>query len=192
MTKIINIDQLEPNKGQIEGLPKNPRLIKDDNFNKLKKSLEDNPEMLYLRELLVYEYESKFVIIGGNMRYFAAKELGYTEMPCKIIPNETPVENLRAYTIKDNASFGEYDWDLLANEWESEELSDWGLEIPNFELNSGINFSDKNKEVDTEFLDQKYVFKLEYSENDYMILKEKLQKLGKTPEAVFYDTLISL
>jgi DNA modification methylase len=129
MTKIINIDLLEPNKGQIEGLPKNPRLIKDDNFYKLKKSLEDNPEMLYLRELLVYEHESKFVIIGGNMRYFAAKELGYSEMPCKIIPKETPIENLRAYIIKDNVSFGEYDWDLLANEWDAEELSDWGLEV---------------------------------------------------------------
>jgi hypothetical protein len=133
MTKIINIDQLDPNKGQIEGLPKNPRLIKDEKFNKLKKSLEDNPEMLYLRELLVYEHESKFVIIGGNMRYFAAKELGYSEMPCKIIPKETPIENLRAYTIKDNASFGEYDWDMLANEWESEDLNNWGVDIPGIE-----------------------------------------------------------
>jgi hypothetical protein len=133
MTEIININELEPNKGQIDGLPKNPRLIKDDNFYKLKKSLEDNPEMLYLRELLVYEYESKFVIIGGNMRYFAAKELGYSEMPCKIIPKETPIENLRAYTIKDNVSFGEYDWDALANEWNSDELKTFGLDIPNFE-----------------------------------------------------------
>ena len=120
----IALSKLETNKGQIEGLPKNPRLIKSEKFEKLKKSIEDNPEMLGMREVLVYPLGSKFVIIGGNMRFQACKELGFTEVPCKVLDKETTAEQLRAITIKDNVGFGEHDWELLANEWEAEELED--------------------------------------------------------------------
>ena len=114
---VLPLANLETNTGQVEGLPQNPRLIKDEKFKKLKKSIEDNPEMLALRELLVYPIEGgKYIIIGGNMRYAAMKELGYKDAPCKVIPEETSVENLRAYTIKDNSGFGEWDMDMLANE----------------------------------------------------------------------------
>ena len=128
----IALAKLETNKGQIEGLPKNPRLIKDSKFEKLKKSIEDNPEMLGMREVLVYPHGSKFVIIGGNMRFQACKDLGFTEVPCKILDKETTAEQLRAITIKDNVGFGEHDWELLANEWDSVELEEWGLDVPVF------------------------------------------------------------
>jgi DNA modification methylase len=128
----IALSKLETNKGQIEGLPKNPRLIKTEKFEKLKKSIEDNPEMLGMREVLVYPLGAKFVIIGGNMRFQACKDLGFTEVPCKVLDKETTAEQLRAITIKDNVGFGEHDWDLLANEWEVEELEEWGLDIPSF------------------------------------------------------------
>jgi DNA modification methylase len=128
----IALTKLEINKGQIEGLPKNPRLIKDSKFEKLKKSIEDNPEMLGMREVLVYPHGSKFVIIGGNMRFQACKDLGFTEVPCKVLDKDTTAEQLRAITIKDNVGFGEHDWELLANEWDSVELEEWGLEVPNF------------------------------------------------------------
>ena len=128
--KTIKIKDLQTNDGQIEGLPKNPRQIRDHRYEKLKKSIEDAPEMLQLRELLVYPHGGKLVIIGGNMRYRACKELGYKELPCKVLDAETPVEKLRQYAIKDNENFGEYDWDLVANEWDTAELEDWGVELP--------------------------------------------------------------
>ena len=134
----IPLSKLETNKGQIDGLPKNPRLIKTEKFEKLKKSIEDNPEMLGMREVLVYPLSSKFIIIGGNMRYQACKELGFSEVPCKILDKDTTAEQLRAITIKDNVGFGEHDWDLLANEWDSIELEEWGLEVPNFETEETI------------------------------------------------------
>ena len=128
--KTIKIKDLATNDGQIEGLPKNPRQIRDHRYEKLKKSIEDAPEMLQLRELLVYPHGGKFVIIGGNMRYRACKEIGYKELPCKVLDAETPVEKLRQYAIKDNENFGEYDWDEVANSWDTSELEDWGVELP--------------------------------------------------------------
>ena len=128
--KQIPLSKLEVNNGQIAGLPKNPRFIKDYKFQKLKKSLEDSPEMLHLRELIVFPHGDKFVIIGGNMRYRAAKELKFKELPCKILSKDTPVEKLKEYTIKDNNAFGEYDWDDVANEWDAELLTDWGTDLP--------------------------------------------------------------
>jgi 16S rRNA G966 N2-methylase RsmD len=129
MIQRIKLSNLSPNSGQIEGLPANPRLIKDDKFEKLKKSLKDDPEMLELRELLVFKWGEEYVIIGGNMRYRAAVDLDIEELPCKIIPPETPIEKLKAYVMKDNIAYGDYDWDMLANEWDNEELMDWGLDI---------------------------------------------------------------
>lgn len=129
-SKMIAIKDLSTNDGQIEGLPKNPRQIRDHRYEKLKKSIEDAPEMLQLRELLVYPHGGKFVIIGGNMRYRACKEIGYKELPCKVLDTETPIEKLRQYAIKDNENFGEYDWDIVANEWDTAEMEDWGVELP--------------------------------------------------------------
>jgi hypothetical protein len=83
--KNIPISKLQCNTGQIDGLPKNPRFIKDYRFEALKKSIQDAPEMLNLRELLVFPFNDKYVVIGGNMRLKACKELGHTEIPCKIL-----------------------------------------------------------------------------------------------------------
>lgn len=125
----IKIKRLHPNEGQIEGLPTNPRQIKKKAFDSLKKSIKDAPEMLHLRELIVYPYGDDFVVIGGNMRLRACRELGFEELPCKVLPVETPAEKLREYAIKDNVEAGEDDWDVLANEWNAEELTEWGMEI---------------------------------------------------------------
>lgn len=126
---MLPLSKIESNKGQIEGLPKNPRLIRDGKFEILKKSIQDDPEMTALRELLVVEHNGKYVIIGGNMRFRAMQDLGIKEAPCKIIPADTDVEKLKAYTIKDNAGFGEWDRDDLANEWCDAPLSDWGVDV---------------------------------------------------------------
>ena len=127
-TKKIPLSKLHLNTGQIKDVPKNPRFIKDERYEALKKSIEDDPEMLQLRELVAYENNGELVVILGNMRYRAMKELGYKDAPVKVLPTETEAKKLRAYIQKDNIAFGQNDWDLLGNEWEIEELQDFGLE----------------------------------------------------------------
>ena len=128
--KRIPLSKLVANTGQIEGLPKNPRSIRDEKFAKLVQSLKDDPEMLDLRELLVYPLEKKFVVIGGNMRLLAMRDLGFKEASCKVLDKATPAQKLRAYAIKDNVGYGDHDWDALANEWDAAELADWGMDLP--------------------------------------------------------------
>ena len=106
--------------------PNNPRLIKDDKFTKLVQSIKDFPEMLDIRPIVVNE---DMIILGGNMRFKACKEAGLKEIPI-IIANGLSEEKQREFLIKDNVSGGEWDWDMLANEWDDIELDKWGLDIP--------------------------------------------------------------
>jgi len=108
--------------------PNNPRLIKDDNFKKLVQSIKDFPEMLDIRPIVV---NADMVILGGNMRFKACKEAGLKEVPIIVADNLTE-EQQREFLIKDNVSGGEWDWSLLAD-WDTEQLEEWGLEVPNFE-----------------------------------------------------------
>lgn len=124
----ISLSALTPNSGQIEGLPANPRFIKDEKFEALKNSLRDDPEMFELRELIVFPYQNTLVVIAGNMRFRAALELGFKKAPCKILSPDTPVEKLRAITIKDNIGYGEWNVSLLLEEWDCDLLEDWGLD----------------------------------------------------------------
>lgn len=132
-SRMLPMSQIAVNNGQIDGVRANPRQIKGEKFDRLKASIERNSEMLALRELLVYEHGGKYIVIGGNMRYRACKELGYTQMPCKIIPPQATAEQLNAYIILDNSGFGDWDWDALANEWDSQQLTDWGVDVPNWD-----------------------------------------------------------
>jgi site-specific DNA-methyltransferase (adenine-specific) len=105
--------------------PNNPRLIKDDKFKKLVQSIKDFPEMLNIRPIVV---NKDMIILGGNMRYKACKEAGLKEIP--IIVTDLTEDQQREFLIKDNTSGGEWDWEVLANEWDSEELEAWGLDLP--------------------------------------------------------------
>lgn len=109
--------------------PNNPRLIKDDKFIKLVKSIKHFPEMLNIRPIVV---NKDMIILGGNMRFKACKEAGLKEIPVIIADNLTE-EQEREFLIKDNTSGGEWDFDMLANEWDIEQLEEWGLDIPDFE-----------------------------------------------------------
>ncbi|MCM1166417.1 MAG: hypothetical protein NC401_10475 [Ruminococcus sp.] len=147
---MMSMSRIELNEGQLAGLPANPRGIKQKKFEKLKKNIERYPEMLVARSLLVYpldDDETQFIIIGGNMRYRAMLDLGHTNAPVFIIPRETPVERLMAYTILDNGDFGDWDWDLLANEWPEEDLNDWGVKIPG----KSDNAPDLSDRIDLEY-----------------------------------------
>ena len=190
-SKMIAIKDLSTNDGQIEGLPKNPRQIRDHRYEKLKKSIEDAPEMLQLRELLVYPHGGKFVIIGGNMRYRACKEIGYKELPCKVLDAETPVEKLRQYAIKDNENFGEYDWDVVANEWDTSELEDWGVELPTdwgAEL-EGEEINNSNKEIEDAEIGDKVEIKFQFSIEEWQFINAKLQKINANKEMALLKIL---
>lgn len=132
MTEITNLSTslLDYNKGQLQGLPKNPRFFRDYRYEAMRKSIEESPEMLELRELIVYPYqEGRYLVVCGNLRLRACKELKYKELPCKILPVDTDVKKLREYATKDNVSFGENDMDVMANDWDKEELICWGVEF---------------------------------------------------------------
>jgi hypothetical protein len=115
--------------------PKNPRLIKDDKFKKLVKSIKEFPQMLELRPIVVDENN---IILGGNMRYKACIEAGLKEI--FILKAEDLTEQQKnEFIVKDNVGFGEWDWDILANEWDTDKLQDWGLSTFGFEDNLSNN-----------------------------------------------------
>ena len=137
MIEVINtiqipLSKLVPNNGQIEGIPKNPRFIRNERFEKLVKSIQDNPEFLGARELIVHKQGEKYIVLCGNMRFRASKELNIEQLPCKVIPEYFSLEQIKAIIIKDNISFGSDDMEALANEWEVSDLADWGMEFNSF------------------------------------------------------------
>ena len=117
-TQKVGLSRLQPNAD-------NPRFIKDEKYKKLKQSLIDFPEMLELRPIVVDE---SFTILGGNMRFRAAKEIGLKEVFITVAEGLTD-EQKKEFIIKDNASFGDWDWDLLANDWDDIDLGDWGVDV---------------------------------------------------------------
>ena len=119
---IVDIKQVKTN-------PKNPRVIKDDKFKKLVKSIQEFPDMLNKRPLVCFtDTDGKYVVLGGNMRLKACNELKLTEIPI-ILADEWTEEQKNEFLIKDNVGFGEWDWDDLANEWDAEKLEEWGLDV---------------------------------------------------------------
>lgn len=118
MAKLIPITKIKPNES-------NPRLIRDEKFKLLVQSLKDFPEMADVRPIVV---NKDHVILGGNMRYKAMLEAGWKEAPVTIV--DWPEEKQREFIIKDNVSGGEWDWEMLANEWDSQQLLDWGMDLP--------------------------------------------------------------
>jgi ParB-like chromosome segregation protein Spo0J len=113
---------------EVKSNPNNPRLIKDDKFAKLVKSIKEFPKMLEIRPIVV---NADMIVLGGNMRLKACKEAGLKEVSI-IFADDLTEDEQKQFIIKDNVGFGEWDWDMLANEWESELLEDWGLTVPNW------------------------------------------------------------
>jgi ParB-like chromosome segregation protein Spo0J len=175
MKQLIKISQVKSN-------PNNPRLIKNDKFKKLVKSVQDFPEMLELRPIVVDE---NMIVLGGNMRLKACIEAGLKEVWIEVA--DLTEQQKKEFTIKDNVGFGEWEWDMLANEWEQTELEDWGLDGFPFEDNK--NYSDKNKEIDIDAFDDQMIIKLKYSEDDYWKVKEQLSKIASTPEQAVWKLL---
>ena len=153
--QMIDITKLEYNEGQIKGLSKNPRYLKESEHDKLKKSLTDSPEFLEYKPLMVYAMDNgNYVTICGNMRLRVANELridGHSEfdtIPCVVLKADTPIEKIKEYAIKDNVQAGNWDWDELANgEWETDDLQDWGVDC------SFLNTDEDDTDIDELFED---------------------------------------
>lgn len=162
--------------------PNNPRVIKNDKFKKLVSSIKEFPEMLNLRPIVV---DDDMVVLGGNMRLRACREAGLVEVPILRASDFTD-EQKKEFVIKDNSSFGEWDWDVLANEWNIEELADWGLDIP-----ASYFDDDKEPEFDKDELDEaldKYInskvkqITLYFDNQQYEYVLGKLEEIAKEKE----------
>ena len=131
----MKINELKLNKS-------NPRVCKDHKFEKLKKSISEFPKMLELRPMII---DDQNIVLGGNMRLTALKDLGYKEIPDNWVKraSELTEEEKQRFVIADNVGFGDWDWDILANEWDSELIADWGLDVPSFEVEQEIENNDK-------------------------------------------------
>ena len=130
--KVVKISEIKSN-------PNNPRIIKDGKFRKLVESIKAFPEMANVRPIVV---NTDMIVLGGNMRLKAMKEAGWKEAPIQIV--DWDEQKQKEFIVKDNVGFGEWDWDDLANNWEVEELTDWGLNIPNWSLGHDINNMSEN------------------------------------------------
>jgi len=140
--EIVKISAIKANS-------KNPRQIKDDKFKKLVQSIRDFPDMLNKRPLICFtDVDKKYVVLGGNMRLKAAQEVGLKEMPI-ILADDWTQEQKDEFLIKDNVGFGEWNWDELANDWDSELLDNWGLDVwQNDDLSNENNYNGQNPELE--------------------------------------------
>jgi hypothetical protein len=189
MKRLAKLNEIKPN-------PNNPRVIKDDKFKKLVESLVLFPKMLEKRPIVVDE---NMVILGGNMRFRAAKEAGLKEVWIDVADDWTDDEK-QQFIIKDNASGGEWDWDMLANGWEIENLADWGLDLPSFIENMGV--VDHFRDQDGNKLDPSEDYEartsntliLIFDDIEYKFVIEKIKELmkkgyGDTPSQVILQHL---
>jgi len=171
----MNINEIKPN-------PNNPRIIKDDKFKKLVKSIQDFPQMLELRPIVIDENN---IVLGGNMRLKACIEAGLKDVPVKQAKQLTEQQK-KEFIVKDNVGYGEWDWDDLANNWDEQLLTEWGLDIPNFD--SG-GFADQNKELSLDDVSDSMTITLKYTEDEYHLVKEQLLKIAATPEQAIWKLL---
>jgi len=160
----------------------NPRLIKDFRFKKLVNSIKEFPEMLEKRPVVVDE---NYIILGGNMRYRAAKELGIKKIDVIVVKDWTE-EQKKEFTIKDNVGFGDWDWDLLANDWKNNKLNEWGLEVwEDKEIDLDEFFSEKEEEEEKDF-----TIILKYNKDKFKEVKDILNSKKGTKEEIIYNLLI--
>ena len=136
--KEIPIELIDENMGQIPDVPENPRRITDEDFELLKKSIQESPEMKNLDEVKVFPYEGRYITIGGNHRLRAYKELQWQKVLCKVLPEDTPKEKLCEYIMKENMQYASNDPYKLQN-WDKEQLESWGVDVPMMESNIDID-----------------------------------------------------
>ena len=178
--KLVKITEVKTNA-------KNPRTIKDEKFRKLVKSIQEFPDMLNKRPLIVFtDVDGKYVVLGGNMRLKACKEIGLKEIPV-ILADEWTEEQKAEFLIKDNVGFGEWDWDILTDEWDTDNLEDWGLDLPIYfndsdELGTDFNLPEGDK---APFQQMTFTLADEQAEQ----IKNAITDIKQTEEYKYCETL---
>ena len=165
----LPIDKIELNTGQIEGLPANPRQWTRDDIDSIAKSLKETPELFEMRPCIVYPVGDIFVLLAGNLRFTGARQNGEKDVPCCVVKADTPVEKLKEIVIKDNGSFGAWDMDALANEWDDMPLTDWGVPVWNVEEEVQKVQKDEKKAAQvpfTEILGEEHNYVVLYFDNE--------------------------
>ena len=125
----LPLGKVKQNTGQIDGLPSNPRQWTQTDIDRIAKSLEETPELFEARPLIVYEQDGEYIILGGNLRYEGAKKNKMQDVPVHILEQGLSIDKLKEIVLKDNGSFGDWDMDALANEWDDLPLKDWGIDV---------------------------------------------------------------
>ncbi len=178
--KKINIKSIILNKN-------NPRRKNDESYQKLVQSIKDFPKMMELRPIVIGEDN---VVLGGNMRLKALKDLGYKEIPTNWIKLATDLteDEQKEFIIKDNLSFGLWDYEILKADFSTEDLYNWGLEMPDFLEDDDINLDDFFEETDI-VKAEKFKLILEYTEDEYNFIMGKLSEIGGSKEDIIYKLL---
>jgi len=174
-TETIDITKIKSN-------PNNPRVIKDEKFKKLVQSIKEFPKMLSIRPIVVNE---EMIVLGGNMRLKACIEAGLKNVPVIKITDMT-IEEQNEFIIKDNVGFGEWNWDNLANEWDSQTLSDWGLDVW---VNNDIELNDFFEDNNDEEKKEKFQIVLDYSEEEYNKVLDAFGHHSGSKEAILFKLL---
>ena len=173
---VTDVKNIKPN-------PNNPRVIKDEKFRKLVKSIKDFPEMLQKRPLVCFtDIDGKYVVLGGNMRLKASIEVGLKELPI-ILADDWTQEQRAQFLIKDNVGFGEWDWEQLQSEWDIEQLEEWGLDVPSWNQSDETDYSEKNKEED------KMKMTFDFSSDEYTFVRDELSGINANKELAILKLL---
>ena len=168
------LSQLEQNTGQIPGLPANPREWGQDEIDRLAKSLRQTPELFEMRPIIAVPNGDRLVILGGNLRYDAAKAAGYKSVPTLVL-EDLPVEKMREIVLADNGDFGDWDYIALSQDWADLDLEELGIAVL-----ASADYSEKNKEIDPSKFSTDITLRLKYAAAPAAFVKAKLGEDKKT------------
>lgn len=179
----IALDLIDINQGQIPGVGRNPRCWTYDDIERLKKSIEETPELLEARGILVYPFNGRFVAIGGNMRLSALKSMGVGNAPCMVLPEEVTPEVLCELVIKDNGEFGDWDAELLKTEWADCPKEEWGINV--FEESDAQEEKLPTQKLD----DDRKVLEVKFEADEFSFVQDRLRMINDVPEQALLKLL---
>ena len=190
----LPLNKLEQNTGQLPGLPSNPRTWTQTEIDRIAKSLKETPELFEMRPVIVVKHKSKYIILAGNLRYAGAKQNGDKDVPCVIVPSDFSTDKMKEIVIKDNGSFGSWDFSALTNDWGDNSLEDWG--VPAFDIPSVGETNGAEDDVERkrrEFEERMKAGEISEEDEEYQAFLDKF-KLKKTTDdcytpAVVYDAV---
>lgn len=177
----LPIELVQFNEGQLPGVPKNPRQWTRDDVERLARSLEETPELFEARPIIAMPYEGNYVALGGNMRLASSRENNYADVPCYVLPETTTIEKQKQIAIKDNSSFGRWDYDELGNNWDDLPLTEWG--VPAWDTQEDDAVSESKEVKEDEFDETTDKIEQRCSRGDIWLLGEHRLMCGDSTDA---------